>query len=444
MRARAVWGAASSLLVVAVGAFGPWATTSGGTVDGSDDEVVGVVAVTAAVAVALLAVTRRRRLATITLLAGLVSAALIGQDLNDPAGPFGGPGRDIDPAWGMWVALAGSVGLAFASAVLLSNTGSRMRALRFAHALLPTSRRRELPRPRERARLGGTGGASGSSRKRTADPQRTRVNEFWSLARSLTPYVASESEAGVFVVPTRAHPKVFTRSTPKDTIVLGRAVDSLRRCGFVTERSAIVDVGAHIGTTSIAALTRHGFGRAVAIEPDPENLRLLRANIGLNGLHDRVTVVEGAVSDSAGTCQFLPGSREGVDAEFLWMKGRLVEEPVPGAISIETFTLDGLAEGGLIDPKTTGLLWLDCQKHDVKALQSATSFLEQRVPIVFVLRPHQLEEQTPLLDLLESMYECVVDLRRSPGIGWSAVFRPIDQLVSLPSRKTTLTDVLVC
>jgi len=275
------------------------------------------------------------------------------------------------------------------------------------------------------------------------DPERARVRKFWSLARDLAPYVAAENSSGTFVVPTMAHRKFFAQATPRDSVVLGRAVDSLRRRGLCAEGSAIVDVGAHIGTTSIAALRRHGFGHAVAIEPDPDNVRLLRANVGLNGLHDRVTVLEGAVSDSAGTRRFLAGSREGTDADFHWMKGRLADGPGTGAIAIRTFTLDGLVEAGLVDVSETGLLWLDCQKHEHAALRSATSFFESGVPIVFVLRPHAFSESSSVLQALEGAYECVVDLRPPPGDEWSAVFQPIDRLASLSNRKR-LTDVLVC
>ena len=51
---------------------------------------------------------------------------------------------------------------------------------------------------------------------------------------------------------------------------------------------SFVDVGANIGTTTIPALLSHGFETAVAIEPEPENVRVLRMNVLLNDLEDRV------------------------------------------------------------------------------------------------------------------------------------------------------------
>jgi FkbM family methyltransferase len=263
---------------------------------------------------------------------------------------------------------------------------------------------------------------------------------------SLTPYLAAEHPDGVFLVPTRAHKKFFIRGEPKDARVLERAVEILRRTGQGPEQSTLVEVGAHIGMTSIAALTRHGFERAVAIEPDPENLRLLRANVALNGLHERVTVIDGAVTDTPGRRQFLPGTRKGPAGTYSWMKGQLTDAPSPGSITLRTFTLDGLCEAGLIDPATTGLVWLDCQKHEERALRSASILFERRVPIVFVLRPGKLERSRPLVRALVRAYESVVELRHPaprPEVAWNPVFQPIDAIVSLSDRKR-LTDVLVC
>jgi hypothetical protein len=121
-RVRSLWPAAGSLVVILVGAFRPWAKRSGLTVDGTDDEVVLVAALAAGVALIVFALTANRRLAAVPLLVGLVSVLLTGRDVSDPAGPFGGPGPNIHLEWGIWVALAGSVGLTLASLALLVET----------------------------------------------------------------------------------------------------------------------------------------------------------------------------------------------------------------------------------------------------------------------------------------------------------------------------------
>lgn len=57
-----------------------------------------------------------------------------------------------------------------------------------------------------------------------------------------------------------------------------------------------VDVGAHIGMVSIALALDNPGARILAVEPVPENLELLRENVELNGLSDRVRVLEGGAA----------------------------------------------------------------------------------------------------------------------------------------------------
>jgi hypothetical protein len=52
---------------------------------------------------------------------------------------------------------------------------------------------------------------------------------------------------------------------------LGRVVEQVGAHGI------LIDVGANVGVTTVPALCRFGFEKAIAIEPSPDNLRLLRA-----------------------------------------------------------------------------------------------------------------------------------------------------------------------
>jgi FkbM family methyltransferase len=260
----------------------------------------------------------------------------------------------------------------------------------------------------------------------------------------MTPYVAARHRGIVYLLPTEVGPKLFANGGRAEFVVLERACAILREAGGLEGDETIVDVGAHIGTTSVAALTNHGLARALAIEPDPAHIPLLRANVALNGLHERVTVIGAAISDSRRDQPFMQGSRKGDN--YRWMKGRLVEEASPTSVAVKTLSLDGLAEDGTLDPAATGLLWFDCAGCEGPALRSASRFLERRVPLVFPVRRGQFTESTPLLALLRDVYERVVDLR-SPNLSepvstWAPTFRPIDDLVRLPEGKK-LTDVLV-
>lgn len=71
-------------------------------------------------------------------------------------------------------------------------------------------------------------------------------------------------------------------------------------CSYVKPGDCVLDVGANIGLYSLALSRAVGpNGRVIAVEPDPDNLALLRRNLQHNGCTN-VTVLEEALGDEAG------------------------------------------------------------------------------------------------------------------------------------------------
>lgn len=56
----------------------------------------------------------------------------------------------------------------------------------------------------------------------------------------------------------------------------------------------MVDVGGHVGSVCIAYLVDNPDARAVAVEPLPENVEMIRTNAESAGVADRLTIVAGA------------------------------------------------------------------------------------------------------------------------------------------------------
>jgi FkbM family methyltransferase len=67
-------------------------------------------------------------------------------------------------------------------------------------------------------------------------------------------------------------------------------------CSALKPSSTVLDIGANIGIYTLLAAKRGA--QVFAIEADPENARMLRQNVKLNGFGGRVTVYEIAASDS--------------------------------------------------------------------------------------------------------------------------------------------------
>ncbi len=116
----------ASLLLMAIGAMGPWATVLALMIHGTDGSRDGWVVIGAAVVailtLLLFARFRRKWLLVFPLLAGAAGAATAGYDISDIKSLASGEtalGSDlVHVDWGVYVALVGSISLAVASLAL--------------------------------------------------------------------------------------------------------------------------------------------------------------------------------------------------------------------------------------------------------------------------------------------------------------------------------------
>jgi FkbM family methyltransferase len=233
---------------------------------------------------------------------------------------------------------------------------------------------------------------------------------------------------------------LFVKQSCPEFAVLGRAVEVLASHGLYQHGLALIDVGANIGTTSIAAVRQHGFARSVAFEPDPECARLLRVNAELNGISGQVEVIAAAVSADARSSLFVRGDRNGAFDDgggSLWDRGPLLEE----AIAVPTTTLSEEMRRLRIEPGDVGLLWVDVQGHESQVLAAGGALVKYGVPIVAAVRAGKADHLA-LIATLSNSYGSFVDLR-APNI-YAAAWVPVDRLLSdlVQVRPLHTTDVL--
>src|SRR5947209_3711511 len=119
--------------------------------------------------------------------------------------------------------------------------------------------------------------------------------------RRITPFIAVDRDGARFFVSTKDNLglNLFCYQ-PLDEQYFAATLRLRAKYANATPLGTLLDIGANIGTTTVPALLRHGFTRALAIEPAPENLFLLRQNVYANELSDRVTIVAAAASDENG------------------------------------------------------------------------------------------------------------------------------------------------
>jgi FkbM family methyltransferase len=238
-------------------------------------------------------------------------------------------------------------------------------------------------------------------------------SRFYEWAATMTSHVAVDSDGLTFLVPTadRAMGKFFVRGRRKEMRVLAAALARLEAAGVEVVRTTFLDVGANIGTTTLAAL-RAGFRSVLACEPDPANAKLLRANVALNSAEDTVRILEVAISDRSGVARLDPGRGSRTKSRIL---GGVDDRPRGIPIEVATVSIDELVRDGTIDPDSIGLLWADVEGHECQVLSGAQTLIERRVPLVIELNPKLIRRaggSEALLGLLASDYTHVLDLRR--------------------------------
>jgi FkbM family methyltransferase len=211
----------------------------------------------------------------------------------------------------------------------------------------------------------------------------------------------------------------FVRGFFDEATVRSMLVALARHAGIATvEGLTVLEVGANIGTETVSLLVQHGIERVVAVEPDSENVRILRANLALNGVQDRVVIYEMALSDADGVVVFERSENNwgdhrvrvaGSSAPALHDEGLRVTSEVPAR------RLDSLVDAGEIDLDDIDLVWIDAQGHEGHILDGAERLATAGIPVVTEYWPYGLR-RAGALDrfhaLVAQRYNAIVDLRQ--------------------------------
>jgi FkbM family methyltransferase len=254
---------------------------------------------------------------------------------------------------------------------------------------------------------------------RETSPDQEARAAFLDLATVFTAIVAADTPLGRLLVRT-GDPfigrTVFVAGRWEDGQCLERVCELVPRLqGRPLGRGVFLDVGANLGTTTLAALLDQGFARAVALEPDPDNLRLLAWNLA--GQAARVAIVAAAATDRPGvlTLERSPTNcgdhrvRVGSAAP-----GVLGEESWP-TIAVPGLPLVALLAQGAFAPSDLGLIWIDAQGHEGHILAGARALCQDtRVPVVAEFWPYGLRRAGGLEQFISEAHACFthfVDLR---------------------------------
>ncbi len=158
-----------------------------------------------------------------------------------------------------------------------------------------------------------------------------------------------------------------------------RVFAALRR--FVRPGATVLDVGASFGEFAIVLARWCGpSGRVIAFEPTPVTSAALRDHLALNGLLDRVEVVDAAISDYVGTGTLHTIGRSGENTLNSAYFGTAATP-----LTVAVTTIDAHCDSTGITPD---VIKLDVEGLEFHALRGAVSTLRRsRAPIVVELHP---------------------------------------------------------
>jgi FkbM family methyltransferase len=141
----------------------------------------------------------------------------------------------------------------------------------------------------------------------------------------------------------------------------------------VQEGWIVLDVGAHKGSFTVRAALTGPATKVYAVEPEPENLRCLQANIAMNHL-DNVVVHPAAIATTPGEALLYIAGALGSGGNSLFREHLAGDQA--GSVSVPTLTLEDLlhAAGGRVD-----LMKMDIEGAEYPVLHAASPETLRRV-----------------------------------------------------------------
>jgi FkbM family methyltransferase len=219
------------------------------------------------------------------------------------------------------------------------------------------------------------------------------------------------------------------------------------------ELELLIDVGANIGTISIPALLNKRTRKVIAFEPHPENIKLLKTNLLLNGVGKQFTVYETAVGAKPNQILTLESSgynygdhRIRVDFED---ENKSIEQPTTDkyfessreTLKVNSTNLDKFQN----DHCRNSLIWCDVQGFEGFVVAGAKEWIKNKTPFVIEFEPYLIERANSFEILIDSLLSekglRIIDLSNPK---FELVEPNRDDFCTLMIRyKNSYTDLLV-
>lgn len=139
---------------------------------------------------------------------------------------------------------------------------------------------------------------------------------------------------------------------------------------ILNEKSVYIDVGAHIGDSSLIAASKIKSGKVIAFEPTPDVFSELQKNIRLNNLENIIQAEQKAVSGVVGKARF---ALEGASEVNHLVAGKSNAKSIQVAVT----TIDEVVSANKL--KSVDLLKIDVEGFELMVLMGAKKALQSKV-----------------------------------------------------------------
>jgi FkbM family methyltransferase len=170
---------------------------------------------------------------------------------------------------------------------------------------------------------------------------------------------------------------------------------------LATPGMQLIDVGTHWGIFTLAALHFGGYqARVMGIEASNDVVKVYRDNLVINGVSDRVVVINAACGQSDGSLKMLTTGAGGADYFVIPTEERT------DTIEVSQVSVDSMVTTHLFKPTH---LKIDVEGFEEEVLRGAVKTLKDSRPIIF------LELHGPLIRRRRLLPETVLQLLIASG-----------------------------
>ena len=202
------------------------------------------------------------------------------------------------------------------------------------------------------------------------------------------------------------------------------------------KKRTLFDVGANIGSITIPSLKQRLFKNVIAFEPNPESLKLLKVNILINNLENKVKLYDLALTNKK--------TKKTLKSDLKLNRGdnRLINENKIGKNFFEVKT-DLLDNFTLKYNKDNSLIKIDVQGEESIILFSSQKTLSKKIPIIIEFEPLNLKKNwKKYFVYIFKYYKYFYDLKSTENKKKTNTPNNLEELCQNYLNKKSFTDIL--